>query len=218
MKTIKRLSGDWDVYTTKMTVFGNLVVVGKTTSVESVETLIYDNFITLAANRGGGPTLNAGIEVDRGMNPQVGIRWHEEQRSWQYTNDGTLWKTFSRMIVEEDPAPRLGGNLVVQDSNGTSWAITSDPKNNVVIYAGVDKLSTLPPLSAMAESVVVGPVIRIPQQTEDAPVRLEYSSIYAKKAETGETGLFVVNEKTYTKESSQELITKRKAFIYSLIL
>jgi hypothetical protein len=213
MKTIKRLSSDWDIYADTMTIFGNLVVVGKSTSVESIETLIYDNFITLAAGQGGGPNLNAGIEVDRGASLSVGIRWHEEMSAWQYTNDGVLWKTFSRMVVEEDKAPRLGGNLLVQDSDGTSWAITSNHLDNVVIYAGVDNLSTLPPLQKPDGSVVIGPVVRLPQLDEDPYKKTGYSSIYAKQTSTGDTGLFVANEKTV----GHELITKRKAFVYSLI-
>lgn len=213
MKTIKRLSADWDIYADTVTINGNLVVVGNSTTVESVDTLIYDNFITLAAGQNGGPTLSAGIEIDRGADPRVGIRWHEETVAWQYTNDGTIWKTFSRMILEEDKNPRLGGNLVVQDSDGNSWAITSNLNENIVIYAGLDANTTLPQVAMPDGSVVLGPIIRIPQLEIDPLRRPGYSSIYAKKTSTGNTGFFVANEKT----SGQELITKRKAFVYSLI-
>lgn len=213
MKTIKRLSSDWDIYSDTVTIYGNFVVVGKSTTVESVETLIYDNFVTLAAGQGGGSSLNAGIEIDRGTNPRVGIRWHEENSAWQYTNDGTIWKTFSRMIVEEDKNPRLGGDLVVQDSDGKSWTITSNSNENVVIYAGMETAPPLPDITMPDGSVILGPVIRLPQLTENPLRKNGYSSIYAKKPETGDTGLFVANDNT----TEQELITKRKAFIYSII-
>jgi hypothetical protein len=217
MKTIKRLSTDWDIYADTVTIIGNLVVVGKSTTVESVETIIHDNFITLAANTTIETlsTLTAGIEVSRGPEEEkVGLRWHEEQAAWQYTNDGIIWKTFSRMIVEQDPAPRLGGNLIVQDSVGNSWAITSTVGNTVVIHANVEKLSSLTPIPIPDESVVISPTIRMPKLDADPTHVNGYSSVYAKSTSTGDTGLFVANENNI----GQELITKRKAFIYSLIL
>ena len=196
MKTVKRVSSDWDIYADTVTINGNLVVVGQTTSVESVDTLVYDNFITLAAGQGGGPTLDAGIEVDRGSNPKVGIRWHEAGQQWQYTNDGTLWKTFSLTRVVEDLDPHLGGNLIVND-----YAITSDPNHDVVVMAG------------QGGNVIVGPVVRLPQISTNPAPAMGYSTIYAKATEAGDTGVFVSNEKV----TGRELISKRKALVYSII-
>jgi hypothetical protein len=196
MKTVKRVSSDWDIYADTVTINGNLVVVGQTTSVESVDTLVYDNFITLAAGQGGGPTLDAGIEVDRGSSPKVGIRWHESEQRWQYTNDGSLWKSFSLTRVEDDLDPHLGGNLIVND-----YAITSDANHDVVIMAGT------------GGNVVIGPSIRLPQINSDPAPQAGYSTIYAKATEAGDTGFFVSNEKV----TGRELISKRKAFIYSVI-
>lgn len=196
MKTVKRVSSDWDIYADTVTINGNLVVVGDSTSVESVNTLVYDNFITLAAGAGGGPTLDAGIEIDRGSNPKVGIRWHEASQIWQYTNDGTLWKTFSLTKVEEDTDPHLGGDLVVND-----FDITSDAGHDVVITSG------------LGGDVIIGPVVRLPQLTTDPTPRAGHSTIYAKATEAGDTGFFVSNEKV----TGRELISKRKAFIYSII-
>lgn len=189
MKTVKRVSTDWDIYASTVTINGNLVVVGSSTQVESINTLVYDNFITLAAGQGG--LVNAGIEIDRGADPKVGLRWNPSVQKWQYTNDGIVWKTFSITVVEEDKAPRLGGNLFVQDSNGNDFWITHD--------AG--------------KEVVIGPVIRLPQITSDPATKAGFSTIYAKTAEAGDTGFFVTNEKV----EKAELITKRKAFIYSII-
>jgi hypothetical protein len=214
MKTIKRMSTDWDIYSANVTIIGNLIVIGETTTVQSVDTLIYDNFITLAAGNTSGPNLNAGIEIDRGNLPRVGIRWSEEQVNWQYTNDGLSWKVFSRTILEEDSYPRLGGNLLVQDSGGTTWAITSVPNKHVVIYAGTDNVNLLPTITAPDESVVIGPSIKLPHITSDPPPVTGYNSIYAKEVETGKTGIFVSNGSNV----GHELITKRKALIYSLIL
>lgn len=214
MKTIKRLSSDWDIYADTVTINGNLVVIGKTTSVESVETVIYDNFLTLAAGQ-TSPLLNVGIEINRGKDyPTVGLRWNESLSYWQYTNDGIIWKNFSQMIVEEDKSPRLGGNLRVQDSNGKSWAITSDPGKNMVIYAGISNTTVLLREIPDDGTVVIGPAIRLPINDENHYRRYGYNTLYAKRTGNGETGIYVANERTV----GDELITKRKAFVYSLIL
>lgn len=189
MKTVKRVSTDWDIYAKKVTINGNLVVIGETTNVESVNTYVADNFITLAAGQGG--LVNAGIEIDRGEELKVGIRWNVEINRWQYTNDGIIWRTFGGTIVEEDPAPRLGGDLYVQDSNGNTFCITHDD----------------------GKYICIGPVIRL-HRIEYDPGHLDgYSTIYARTAGAGNTGFYVSNEKT----QNAELITKRKAFIFSLI-
>lgn len=189
MKTVKRVSSDWDIYAGTVTINGNLVVVGTTTALESVDTLIVDNFITLASGQGG--LVDAGIEIDRGADPKVGLRWNATMKKWQYTNDGIVWRTFSITVVEEDKAPRLGGNLFVQDSSGNDFQITHNP----------------------GQAVTIGPVVRLPQITSDPAARLGFGTIYARTAQAGDTGFFVTNEKV----QAAELITKRKAFIYSLI-
>ena len=189
MKTVKRVSSDWDIYAGTVTINGNLVVVGTTTEIESVDTLIVDNFITLASGQGG--LVNAGIEIDRGADPKVGLRWNASMEKWQYTNDGILWRTFSITVVEEDKAPRLGGNLLVQDSDGNDFQITHNP----------------------GQAVTIGPVVRLPQITSDPADTSGFSTIHARTAQAGDTGFFVTNQKV----QAAELITKRKAFIYSLI-
>lgn len=189
MKTVKRVSTDWDIHAGTVTINGNLVVVGSSTQVGSVNTFVADSFITLASGQGGA--VNAGIEIDRGTDLPVGLRWNVSINKWQFTNDGVVWKVFGGTIVEEDTAPRLGGNLVVQNSNGDSFWITHE--------SGKD--------------VTIGPVIRLPQITSDADPKAGFSTIYAKAAGGGQTGLYVSNEKG----TKQELITKRKAFVYSII-
>lgn len=186
MATVKRTNSDYEIYAPTVTINGNLVVVGTTSQIESVETLVYDNFLTLAAGQSGAPTIDAGIEVERGDQPKVGLRWKEDVGTWQYTNDGVVWKSFSRTIVQEDLDPHLGGNLIVND-----FTITADPGRNVSI----------------------GPVIVIPHIGTDANATPAHSTIYAKETQAGDTGLFVSNDRVV----GHELITKRKAFIYSII-
>jgi hypothetical protein len=74
-----------------VTISGNLVVVGNTTYVNSSQTLIADNILTLnaAINQASAPVLNAGIEIDRGIDANVYVLWNETIDKWTVTNDGT---------------------------------------------------------------------------------------------------------------------------------
>ena len=63
-------------------------------------------------------------------------------------------------------------------------------------------------------NVNIDSAIRVHQITSDEPATAGYSTIYAKAVSDGNTGLFVSNQKNV----GEELITKKKAFLYSLIL
>ena len=78
---------------TTVTVNGNLVVTGVQSTIQSVNTGIYDNLITLNSGlwANTAPTLNAGIEVNRGSSPATALRWNEAGSAWEFTNDGTTY-------------------------------------------------------------------------------------------------------------------------------
>jgi len=105
---------------------GDLTVRGTNTSgsivtVETTNTVIQDNIITLNGGATGVPssTLTSGIEVNRGSRPTVGIRWNESLSRWELTTDNTNWEVIisgaALKHVVEDTAPQLGGSL---DTNG----------------------------------------------------------------------------------------------------
>ena len=76
-----------------VTITGNLIVSGNTVYANAQTVLIADNIITLnaAINQTGAPTMNAGIEVDRGNQPNVGVIWNESTQKWTFTNDGSTY-------------------------------------------------------------------------------------------------------------------------------
>lgn len=78
--------------TTDLTVGGNLTVNGTTTTLNTTELLVEDNIITLNSGVTGTPSLNAGIEVERGTSPNVLIRWNESTDTWELTRDGTNYE------------------------------------------------------------------------------------------------------------------------------
>jgi hypothetical protein len=72
------------LFRSDLTVIGDLTILGNTTSVTTVETLIKDNVITLnSGETGSGVTANySGIEVDRGSSNNANWRFREETISW----------------------------------------------------------------------------------------------------------------------------------------
>ena len=61
-----------------ITIQGNLIVTGTTTSVNSNEVNIGDSIIKLNADEVGTPSQNAGFEVERGTSSNVSFIWDED--------------------------------------------------------------------------------------------------------------------------------------------
>jgi hypothetical protein len=110
------IEGDLDVRGTAVS--GSLV------SLETTNTVVQDNIITLNGGATGVPlnSLTSGIEVNRGTRPTVGIRWNENLARWEFTDDNINWYEIGKgpflKHVVEDLAPQLGGDLDTND-----WAI-----------------------------------------------------------------------------------------------
>lgn len=68
---------------------GNLTVSGSVSYLSTEQVLIEDNIITLNSGVSASPTLNAGIEVERGTELNTAIIWNETLDQWEFTNDGT---------------------------------------------------------------------------------------------------------------------------------
>ena len=83
------------VYNSDLTVQGNLTVVGASVYAQTEVVLIKDNIITLnaAISQTGTPLFNAGIEIDRGNQPNVSLIWNESTQAWQFTNNGTTYES-----------------------------------------------------------------------------------------------------------------------------
>ena len=77
-----------------MVIAGNLTVNGTTVTLNTETTVIEDNVILLNSGVTTSPTLNAGIEVERGTSANVSIIWDESTDRWTFTNDGTTYHNF----------------------------------------------------------------------------------------------------------------------------
>jgi hypothetical protein len=68
--------------TGKLTVSGDLQVDGTTTTLNTENLIVEDNIVVLNGNITGTPSLNAGIEVERGTSSNASITWNETSDKW----------------------------------------------------------------------------------------------------------------------------------------
>ena len=92
---------------------GNLVVEGNTTTVNSVQTVFADPYITLNSDHTGPATQDVGIEVNRGDDPTVRFSWDEENDLWSF-EDKSIFT--SNAVMASVLYGALSGNVV--SSNG----------------------------------------------------------------------------------------------------
>lgn len=112
-----------------VSVTGNLTIIGQTIYANTTTALIADNILTLnaAINQASAPTVNAGVEVDRGSSANVLLQWNETTDKWQFTNDGSTYYDIA-------DAGRL--DSVFSLANGTAGIANTD-LTNISTTAGV---------------------------------------------------------------------------------
>ena len=118
---------------------GNLTVSGTTTSINTETLTVDDNIIVLNNNVTAAPTENAGIEIERGSETNVVIRWNETDDAWELTNNGS---TYSAIAT----ASSVSSATALTVDNLTDVLITSAANKDFLMYNGtnwVDQVITL---------------------------------------------------------------------------
>jgi len=95
-------------------VTGDLTVEGTTTTLNTATLAVEDNIVLLNKGVTGSPSLDAGLEVERGTSTNVSILWNETSDLWTITNDGTNYHSVARKHVAD----------IAGDTTTTSFAIT----------------------------------------------------------------------------------------------
>jgi len=221
LDTLTGPQGPGDMFITvgagKKTVFinGNLVVIGTFTRVETVETFIYDNIITLNADITGAPFEDSGLEIGRGSSPNVFFKWNETIDWWEFSashpnrystarindpsNDTfTLYKLLR--FLRDDPDPHLGGNLFTD-----GYEIRSQHPYNIIFTPGYNE-------NQQANTGIQ--INHVNSLIANIPYVQGASIMFAKEPGNGVTGLYVIDKK----QRQEELITKRRAVVFSLVL
>jgi hypothetical protein len=205
MSKTLRVSTEYTLDTPKVTITGDLYVLGDNTVLETENSSIKDNVIVLNDGETGlGVTAGAaGLEIDRGTAPSAALRWNEITDRWEISSDGVNFLaivasstgTAGLQHVVEDDSPQLGGDL---DVNG--FSITSDVNTDIVLTPFDGKrVQVNAPLSL--QTLAVEPSMTAGNAT-----------IYSGPVSSGGTGVYVSNSLGHP-----ELISKKRALVFSLI-
>ena len=111
---------------------GDLTVEGTTTTVNTATLDIEDNIIRLATNQSGAPSVNAGIEVERGTSADKSLVWNETTDKWTVGSE-----TFVAGTVEANLTGNVTGNLTGNADSATyssAVTLTSDNTTNATNY------------------------------------------------------------------------------------
>jgi hypothetical protein len=200
MASVKKFTTSYTLDGPTVTVTGNLNILGTQTAIETTNTTLKDNKIVLNDGETGNgvSTLGttAGLVIDRGaatVGGNVELRWNEAYLKWEITNDGTNYANISASAGS-------GGNLSLKDDvnpylnanlNTHGYFITSNIGN--INFAGNIQLNN----QAVTPTAVTGATV-----------------VYAASPNAGTSGVYVVNGSA----ANEELVTKRRAFGFSLLL
>jgi len=187
MATIKNVSDSYVINVPLMTVNGNFIVTGNTTSVSSTNTNVKDNIITLNKGEVGSGVSSgyAGIEIDRGLLANVQIRWDETFDKWQVTSDGS---TFSNIAI----ASPTGGLTLTANLDMLAYSIYSSSNGNVRFDDN----------------------IAIQTTTIDPPAYSGYNTVFSKTPGGGGSGLYVVNDTTASSELATQSAAIKYSIIF----
>lgn len=181
---------------------GNLYVSGSTTTVQTINSVIDSQYVTVNGNISGTPTLDAGLKVERGNEIDVFIKWSETVNAWQITNNGVDFANIATEPIlrnlRQDTSPRLGNHLYTD-----CFEIRSPYPCNIKLNPGYDETNTRGALQIYHTLSVV-----------TVPYEPGSSLLYAQGTGAGQTGLYTTTPEGF----KEELITKRKSLIYSLLL
>lgn len=226
--SVKRIDGgEYKIYATKVTITGNLDVIGTTTNIETVNSFVKDRILGLNVGEAGAGVSApgfAGIGIDRGSLTDVALVWNENVGSWQITNDGT---TYANIATIGGSTSAGGSDTEIQFNNATildgSPEFRFDYGTNTVIISDIDISGYTITTNATNQNLVLnangsgkvelGTEIQLNEQVSDPTAVSSASLIYAKTPSTNGSGIFYVNS-----TSSGELANSNKSLLLSLIL
>ena len=131
-------------------VTGDLTVSGNTTTINTANLFIEDNIILLNSGETSTPTLNAGIEVERGTSTNVSIRWNESTDKWEFTNDGSTYTNLGAggaTISETAPASPVAGQVWFESDTAQTYVYYDSQWIEIGASPGVASVSESAPSS-----------------------------------------------------------------------
>lgn len=220
---------DTGVESGNVIVTGDLTVRGVTTTIESIDLVIEGNIITLnRGETGAGVTLEtSGLEIDRGSLDNALFVFDENLTWYNPVTD----QTQNGAWVVRDETNKLGSlQLADLSTTQTTFNLVDTVATTINFGRAATTLNIGDPIATVniadikvvgnsisgiiADNLAIDSVLNIANQVTNPPTPTGYVSVYSKdEPGTGGTGLYFVN----TEGTNDELISKTKAILYSLI-
>lgn len=196
MAAVKKLNTSYTIDTTDVIITGNLTVQGSQTAIQTTNTSLKDNIIVLNDGElGSGVTLGtAGVLINRGLSANVVLRWNETVDRWQITNDGSIYANILSTTSGSAALTSVSDDLAPTlggNLNTNGYTILANVGN--LKFDGNIQINN----TAVAPTAVTGATV-----------------VYAATPGAGASGVFVVNGEAV----NEELITKKRAFAFSILL
>ena len=126
---------------------GNLQVDGTQTIFNTETITVDDNIIVLNDNKtGDAGTEKAGIEIERGNDTNVQLRWNDDSDVWELTVDGTNYSTIITEATDYDnwvlASGTTGGTANISNGNTVTFSagtgLTTSRSTKTITYAHAD--------------------------------------------------------------------------------
>jgi len=210
MATVKRVSGDYSIVSVNdgnvgiaahtLTVDGNLVIKGTTNQIDVDELKVVDPWITLGVGN-TGTFEQLGIEVVKGPGFKAGLRWNTATDQWEISKDNVVWVAISTSVgtfsLYDDPNPTLSADLDLNSQDIFS------PGNIRLVSA--------------TENIEISNTLLVQHRATDPDADDGYTKVYAKEMGPGGTGLYISCEDENDAPVQDELVSRSKAIIFSII-
>jgi hypothetical protein len=203
MSTVKNTSGDYTITVADglglLTINADLDVVGNITYIDSSELKVTDPFITVAANNNGA-VQSMGLVAQKTTTTFAGLRFNTVSGDWEISDS-----------VNANGAP-ISAYVTIAAGNvaGTPGVpVNSVQFNNAGTFGGNSKFTfdSANTKVGITGQLVLGNIATTPTATANS------AALYNNTEGAGGTGVYVRSTTV-----DDELISKRKALAYSLVL
>jgi hypothetical protein len=129
---------------------GNLTVSGTSTTINTETITLADNTIVLNSNASGSATEKAGIEVERGSDPNVSLLWDETTNDkWSVNNLDSTQSAYEYPITLSDSTTSLHS-----DASGEGYSSTGE-----AVFSGSISGTTLTVTTVSSGAITIGQII-----------------------------------------------------------
>ena len=203
MATVKTTSGDYTITVANglglLTINADLDVVGNITYIDSTELKVTDPFITVAANNNGA-IQSMGLVAQKTTTSFAGLRFNTVSGDWEISDS-----------VDANGAPISAYVTIASGNISTSPGapVNSVQFNNAGTFGGNSKFTfdSANTKVGITGQLVLGNIATTPAATANS------AALYNNTEGAGGTGVYVRSTTV-----NDELISKRKALAYSLVL